>query len=89
MTMTRFRACPREGHLDRLKRRYGYLRKYRHGAIRVRVDIPDMSEYPDPEYDWMYSVYGDVKELIPPDAPEPLGKEIITVTYEDASLYMI
>jgi hypothetical protein len=28
MTMSRFRAAPREGHLDRLKRMYGYLKKF-------------------------------------------------------------
>ena len=81
--MARFRACPREGHLDRLKRLYGYLRKYKHGAIRVRTQIPDMSQYPEVEYDWMYLVYGDVQEAVPHDAPMPLGKEVITITYED------
>jgi len=35
MTMSSFRACPRVGHLDRLKRMYGFLRKHKHGAIRV------------------------------------------------------
>ena len=28
MTMGSFRVAPREGHLQRLKRVYGYLRKY-------------------------------------------------------------
>ena len=34
----------------------------------------------------MHTVYGNVKEQIPHDAPEPLGKEVITTTYEDANL---
>ena len=87
MMMSRFRVCPRLGHLDHLKRMYGYLRKYKHGAIRICIEIPDMSEYPDVEYAWMYSVYGDVQEFIPDDAPTPLGKEVITIAYEDANLY--
>jgi len=33
MTMSRFQAEPRTGHLHHLKRIYGYLRKYKHGAI--------------------------------------------------------
>jgi hypothetical protein len=37
MTMSRFRVLPREGHLERLKRIYGYLRKFDYAAIRVRV----------------------------------------------------
>jgi Reverse transcriptase (RNA-dependent DNA polymerase) len=87
MSMASFRAAPREGHLLRLKRIYGYLRKFRHGAIRIRTGIPDYSHLPDEEYDWMYSVYGNVKEQVPYDAPEPLGKEVVTTTYEDANLY--
>jgi hypothetical protein len=87
MTMSSFRISPRVGHLNRLKRIYGYLKKYKHGAIRIRTELPDYSNIPDEEYDWMYTVYGTVKEQIPRDAPEPLGKEVITTTYEDANLY--
>ena len=32
-------------------------------------------------------VYGNVKEQIPHDTPEPLGKEVVTTTYDDANLY--
>ena len=46
-----------------------------------------MSQFPDIEYDWLYTVYGDAQEQFPHDAPEPLGKEVITITYEDANLY--
>ena len=87
MSMGSFRAAPREGHLLCLKRIYGYLRKFRHGAIRICTGIPDYSHLPDKEYDWVYSVYGNVKEQVPYDAPEPLGKEVVTTTYEDANLY--
>jgi hypothetical protein len=38
MTMLHFRIAPRRGHLERLKRTYGYLRRYKDGAIRVRTD---------------------------------------------------
>jgi hypothetical protein len=57
MTMSRFCAGPRIGHIERLKRIYGYLKKYKHGAIRVRVGMPDMSSTPDVEYDWLGTVY--------------------------------
>jgi Reverse transcriptase (RNA-dependent DNA polymerase) len=43
MTMSRFRAAPRAGHLDRLKRMYGYLKKFSSTAIRVRKDTPDFA----------------------------------------------
>jgi hypothetical protein len=87
MTMSRYRVAPRIGHLHRLKRMYGYLRKFSSAAIRVRVLEPDLSNLPDQEFDWCHTVYGNVEELIPKDAPKPLGKAITTVTYTDANLY--
>jgi len=38
MTLLLFRACPRQGHLDRVKRVIGYLSKFKHGVIRIRTD---------------------------------------------------
>ena len=87
MTMSRFRAEPRVGHMERAKWIYGYLRKFKDGAVRVRTEQPDYSEFKDVEYDWMHTTYGDVKELIPEDMPTPLGKEVVTTTYVDANLY--
>ena len=34
MSLGRFRCAPREGHLERLKRVVGHLRKRPHGAVR-------------------------------------------------------
>jgi len=87
MTMSRFWVAPRQGHLDRVKRIYGYLSKFPTGSIRVRTDEPDYSQMVDEKHDWMYTVYGNVNELVPEDAPEPLGKAVITTTYVDANLY--
>ena len=87
MTMSRFRVAPRHGHLDRLKRIYGYLRKFPNAAIRVRVAKPDFKDLPEQEFEWCQSVYGNVKELLPTDAPRPLGNSVTTVTYTDANLY--
>ena len=36
-----FRVAPRTGHMDRVKRVYGYLRKHPDGAIRFRTLIPN------------------------------------------------
>ena len=86
MTMSRFRAAPREGHLKRLKHIYGYLNGKKEGAIRVRTEIPDMSAFPEQDFDWMYTVYGNVKEIIPKDVPKALGKAVTTISYVDANL---
>ena len=86
MTMGSFRVAPREGHLSRLQRIYGYLSRMKHGTIRYRTDTPDLSGIDFPAYEWCHSVYGDVKEVIPQDAPEPLGKIVTQVSYVDANL---
>jgi hypothetical protein len=35
MTLSKFRAAPRKGHLDRIKRIYGYLSRIRNAVIRI------------------------------------------------------
>jgi hypothetical protein len=87
MTLSSFRAMPRKGHLERAKRIYGYLRQMREARIRVLTSEPDFSEYQSPEYDWASSVYGDVKEVLPNDAPEAKGKYVTLSHYFDANLY--
>ena len=86
MTMSGFRMAPRIGHLNRLKRIYGYLSKMRYASIRVRTEEPDYSDLPEHTFDWTYSVYGNVKELLPSDAPEPLGNYVTSSHYVDANL---
>ena len=72
-TMSRFRAAPRQGHMDRLKRIYSYAIRTKDNAIRFRTEQPDYSFLPDQDFDWTYSVYGNVHEILPDDMPEPLG----------------
>ena len=87
MTMSSFRAAPRKGHLERVKRICGYLYRMKNGYIRVRTEEPDFSDLPFNEYEWERSVYGNVKERRPSDAPRPLGKRVVLTTYKDANLY--
>ena len=59
--MSRLRAAPRQCHMDRLKRIYSYAIRTKDYAIRFRTDQPDYSFLPDQEFDWTYSVYGNVQ----------------------------
>ena len=87
MTMSSFRAAPREGHLERLKRIYGYLRKHPDGKIRFRTKIPPNDDSLSmPEHDWMYTVYGNCEEEISPDLPPPKGKFVRMTSFVDANL---
>ena len=42
-TMLRFRAPPRQGHMDRLKRIYAYAIRTKDYAVWFRTDQPDYS----------------------------------------------
>jgi hypothetical protein len=86
MTMSGFRMAPRVGHLNRLKRIYGYLLKMKHASIRIRIEEPDYSDLPDNVPDWTYSVYGKVEELLPEGASDPLGNHVTLSQYVDANL---
>ncbi|GKY94554.1 hypothetical protein MPSEU_000421100 [Mayamaea pseudoterrestris] len=88
MTMGRFRAAPRAGHLERLKHICGYLRRYPDGAIRFNVSIPTDERYATVDkMDWDYSVYGKICEELPWNMPTPRGKAVRMSTFEDANLY--
>ena len=68
MVMSRFRAAPRKGHLERVKRIFGCLRHYDIAAIHFNISEPDYSGYKIPTYDWSYT-YQHAKEDVPTDAP--------------------
>ena len=84
-TMSRFRAAPRLGHMDRLKgftpMPFGLSYE-----IRFRTEQSDYSFLPDQDLDWTYSVYGNVHEILPDDMPEHLGEAVTTNTTMDANL---
>jgi len=85
MTLLRFLAMPRQGHLDRIKTMHGYLSKMLHATIRT--DTPDHSTYPVKMYDWEYSCYADAKEEIHLDAPKAKRKSVTMTSFFDANLY--
>ena len=85
--MSRYRTALKEGHLERVKHIYGYLRRFRHFKLCFRVGEPDYSNVSAiPDHDWEHSVYGKHEEDIAEKLPEPLGKRIVLTHYFDASL---
>jgi len=87
MTLSRFIACPRQGHLDRVKRVIGYLSMIKHGVIRICTDKPDYSNIPKKEFDWFYTCYAGAREAILEDCPTPRGNLVVTTTYVDDNLF--
>ena len=58
----------------------------KHATLRFRTHEPDYSDLPDKVHDWS-SVYGEIQELLPDDAPSPLGKQVTLTHYVDANLF--
>ena len=87
MSLSSFRSMPRRGHLDRAKRICSYLYRMKSSTIRFRTHEPDYSDLHTAHHDWDASVYGDVQEELPYNAPPPLGKQVILTHYVDANLY--
>jgi hypothetical protein len=72
--------------MKRLKRICRCLACFSDGCIRIRMEKPDYSRLPDYDQGWLRSVYGNVKETLPKNCPEPRGKSICTSTHKDPNL---
>ena len=86
ISMSRFRAWPTQGHLERLQRIYAYDIRTKDYATRFKTTEPNYSDLPDQNFDWAHTVNGHVQEIIPNDIPDPLGKTVTTTTTVDANL---
>jgi hypothetical protein len=87
MTMSSFRASPRHGHLEWVKRMVGYLSKFRFAELRILTNEPDFSDIEVAEYDWSKSIYWNASKAVPKDAPEPLGKPVTLPRCDPVSWY--
>ena len=67
MLMSRYCTAPREGHLERIKQIYEYLRRFHHFKLRFRVDEPDYYNVPAiPDHDWEHSLFmRNMKKILP------------------------
>ena len=87
MNLACFRADLRQAHLDHCKIVFSYLAKSKWATIRIRTEEPYLSSMPTTPYDWEESTCGNAKELCPYDAPAPLEKHVLTISYHDANLF--
>lgn len=87
MSLGSFRVQPRKGHLEAVKRLYGYLCKMKDETIRYRTDMPDLRDMEYEEYDWSHTVYAGAREEYPPNLPPMRGNPVQQVMYIDANLY--
>ena len=57
ITTSSFRVEPRKGYIDRVKRIYSYLFKFKHTTIRIRAEEPDLSGLPNQVFEREQSIY--------------------------------
>ena len=81
--MSSHTALPREGHLNHVIYIFSYLKSHHNSRLVLDPTYPhiDMSKFP--WYNWK-QFYGQVKELVPDNAPKPIGKEFIIRVFVDA-----
>ena len=77
-------SLPQEGHLEAVFHIFGYLKGHYNARMVLypTYPTPDLSMFQ--EHDWC-GFYGDVKEPIPTNAPDPRGKEVYLriIVYSD------
>ena len=73
--LSSFLAMPREGHLDAVFHLFNYLEKRHNARIVFDPCYPTIDMTSFKECDWS-SFYGKAQEAIPPNAPEPRGKDV-------------
>ena len=76
-------AAPRNGHLKAALHVVAYLKAKHNARMVFDPTYPDIPLAKFPKQDWT-SFYGDVKEPIPPNAPEPRGKSVDLRLYVDS-----
>ncbi len=86
MTLSSFHTIPHVGHIDCTKCVCGYLSKMKQAIICFCTDEPNYSFLLTNEYDWTYTVYGDICKVTPKDALEPLGNFVTLTHYFDVNL---
>ena len=83
-SLSRFSCCPRDGHLRRLKRVWGYLKKFPNKCIGISAQDPVFSEtLGELEVDFA-DQYKDVYEEMDPAFPEPKGEPLATSVFFDS-----
>lgn len=82
-----FRVEPFQGYIDRVKRIYSYLSKFKHETIIIHVEEPDMSGLRDQVFYWEESIYGRIIEILPDELPELLENNLIATSYYNSNFY--
>jgi hypothetical protein len=73
---------PRIGHLEAVYNIFAYLDKHVEANMAF---VPTMDESAFHKSDWSKSIYSEVEEEIPPNAPKALGNPVMMTCFVDAN----
>ena len=77
-------ALPREGHLMQVFRCFAYLKARHNGCLVYDPTYANFEDYKfEDGQDWVRA-YGNVKEAVPGNAPEPHGKGVVIRVFVDS-----
>jgi len=77
-------ALPRVGHLEKVLHIFGYLKKHHNAEMPFDPSYPEINEQEFVRQDWSNTVYGDVKEELPPNMPEARGRGFVMRCFVDS-----
>ena len=77
-------AMPRKGHLEQLFHIFGYLKNNHNSELVLDPTEPEVCENEFKREDWGHTVFGDTKEELPHNAPQPRGFGFKIRAYVDA-----
>jgi len=83
-SLARYMMAPRQGHLEAMRRVFGYLKFNSKVKIDYDTTMPDLSGHKTETFDW-FSLYGNVSEEMPYGMPTPKGKPVVINGFFDAS----
>jgi hypothetical protein len=81
--LAQYLAQPWSGHLLQEFHIFGYLKVHDQSKIVFDPKLPKVDEASFEKQDWM-DFYGNVNEIIPPNAPPPRGKSFVISCFVDA-----
>ena len=76
-------AMPREGHMQQIYQMFGYLKSHHNARIIMDPSYPIVNDDDFKKHDWS-KFYKVSKEIVPPNAPKPLGMELVIRCFVDA-----
>ena len=82
--LSSYLAAPRQGHMEAVYNIFGYLKRKHNAVLVFDPSYPDIDESNFKTCNWK-DFYGEVKEAIPPNAPEPRGKGVDLRLFVDSS----